>query len=74
MMENSSNKTFQQTLHICLVKKINSRLRDTPKELCHLLVAVSVLVNIATLGHHGLFVQSKRQLQLKQNIKGIKRN
>ncbi len=30
------------------------------------LVTVSVLVHIAALRHHGLFVQGERQLQLKQ--------
>lgn len=31
------------------------------------LVTISVLVNIAALRHHGLFVQSERQFQLKTN-------
>lgn len=33
---------------------------------CYSLVTVSVLVNIAALRHHGLFVQGKRQFHLKE--------
>lgn len=36
----------------------------------HSLVTVSVLVNKATLRHHGLSVQRERQFQLKQNKAG----
>ena len=32
---------------------------------CYSLVAVSVLVNIAALWHHGLSVQGEREFQLK---------
>lgn len=40
---------------------------------CYSLVTVSVLVNIATLRHHGLFVQSKRQFQLKQKTRHVQK-
>lgn len=36
---------------------------------CDSLVTVSVLVNIAALRHHGLFVQAESQLQLQSNKK-----
>lgn len=36
------------------------------RRVCYSLVTVSVLVNIAALRHHGLFVQGERQFQLKQ--------
>lgn len=37
----------------------------------HSLVAVPVLVNVAALRHHGLFVQGEGQFQLKQKKKKL---
>lgn len=36
---------------------------------CYSLVTVSVLVHIAALRHHSLFVQGERQFQLKKNTR-----